>query len=83
MKVRFSQIHQGEKSTHHQPETLFGECQHPPRVGYRFTMYIGSNIEGHYTELSTSPVIEILPEGKFRTRSGSMYRVREVHLDWN
>lgn len=55
-------------------DSVTGETSTTPAVGERFWLS-GEGLEFGTRSVITSPVVELLPNGCFRTESGSVYRL--------
>ena len=81
MKVRLVRLRGGQHSRLNKP--IVGQATQPPMVGYRFEI-TGTTLFGNFPhEISTSPVSEVLSEGRFRTVGGSLYQIKVLDQTWN
>jgi hypothetical protein len=80
MKVKLTKLLPGRK----QKKMLTGEASYPPRVGEPFVVCGPYTFEKNsYTQVRTSPVTDVLSDGKFRTVNGSLYKIEILAREWN
>lgn len=79
MKARLTRLAPGTQKT-----LISGDAAYPPRVGESFTISGPYNFDTNsYRRVKTSPVTDVMGDGKFRTVNGSLYKIEILARTWN